>query len=160
MRKIIFVRHAKAIKAEKFGGIDQDRYLTKSGKKDLNSILKIIKNELENADAIYTSPYLRALETALLINKITKKKIQLLNQITPYDSPASVINWLHTNLQKNKFIIIVGHEPHLAKTISKLIGINHRNIKVNKSAFICLRYKKDKLSQLLWQIDSQVICCP
>lgn len=73
-RKIYFVRHAERNTNIKD---DYNAPLTEKGQLQSQNLIEIFKNE--EIDAIYSSPYKRAIDTILPISKYLNLKIKLLD---------------------------------------------------------------------------------
>ena len=98
-----------------------------------------------NFDAIISSPYVRARQTALIVAKaykIKKSAIHLTKNLLP---PATINDLLKETfgfLGKSKNILLVGHEPHLTQLISSLLsGDQLLEIDLKKGSLCCLSLK-------------------
>jgi phosphohistidine phosphatase len=75
-------------------------------------------------DAVLSSPYLRARQTAEIAAgnyKIKIKKIYITNNLLPPASIENLLKEIHNHFPKSKNILLVGHEPHLSTMISSLL---------------------------------------
>jgi len=93
-------------------------------------------------DAILSSPYLRALQTAEVVVQIYKLKADTIyptNNLLPPASIKKLLNEVHSRFPKSKSILLVGHEPHLTEMISDLLMCdNPLEIDLKKGGLCCL----------------------
>jgi phosphohistidine phosphatase len=105
-------------------GGDSQRQLTADGIKKTRSIAKGMKAASCSFDVIFSSPYLRAKQTAEIVAEVIKpaNAVKLLPALTPEGSPKDLIDELKKRYGKQKRLLIVGHEPYLSRLISLLIS--------------------------------------
>jgi phosphohistidine phosphatase len=141
--KFIFVRHGIAVD-KKNGQSDLDdavRELTREGIKETKIVVKTLKPLFKDIDVIYSSPMVRAVETAQIISKyFPKKKFELMPSLDPsIASEAFLADLSLINIEGS--YCFVGHEPHLTTTISKLLKEQTSTIELDKSGIIVLEGK-------------------
>ena len=120
--EIIFLRHAPAGEREEWaatGRPDCDRPLTADGRKRAREAAKGLARFIGTADLVATSPWPRAKETAEIAAKALGAPLVESNYLLPHRSPASLAGWL-SGLDGER-VVLVGHEPHLSRTISWLL---------------------------------------
>src|SRR5579883_3278273 len=120
---VYILRHAIAIPSGTVRLKNDDRPLTKEGKKKMTKAAKGIASLIGNVDLILTSPLIRARDTA----KITADVLGVENKIETceYLAPGSPTKNLLLSLGKYKnfkSILLVGHEPELGFIASALLG--------------------------------------
>jgi phosphohistidine phosphatase len=118
MKKVILVRHAKAIGREE-GLPDFVRSLVKKGKKQAKNMSKKLKNQLVTPpDLFISSPANRTLETAHVFAKelnYPAKKIMLKDELYNELTTQSFLDMLK-NLDNNAAsVIIFGHDPSMSE---------------------------------------------
>lgn len=132
--KIIYIHHALR---EKRSEPSQEDKITKLGKQDAKNVSKILKQLTSmglDIKAIYTSPFLRCVETSKIINK--KLKVQIIKD-DRFNEFKSIKNESWINLQtrvRNAIYDIVCKYKDNDSVICVTSG-------VNISAFISLAYK-------------------
>lgn len=90
-------------------------------------------------DQIISSPYLRALQTAEIIQTIYSDiAIETHQQLIPSASTEQFIHSL-SKMKLKENIILVSHEPFLSHLISKLISNHSCSIHVKKGSLIYLK---------------------
>jgi phosphohistidine phosphatase len=117
------VRHAIAAERGDDWPDDDKRPLTERGIgrfKDAVEGLHVLDVEL---DEIFTSPLVRAKQTADLLAAGMKRKpsVKLLDALAPGNSPSAVMAQL-AKAAKRRRIALVGHEPGLGELAAHLIG--------------------------------------
>ncbi len=112
--KLFFMRHGKA--EEKKPGIrDEDRKLTSEGRRDVEAIARLIPDRPE---VIYTSPLLRARETAEIVASIHGTRIIVVEELSPSKASLKALK----NLEVIDKTLFIGHAPSIEEIISELIG--------------------------------------
>lgn len=123
--KLIFVRHGIAGDRVKFALTkrpDAERPLTGKGVKKLKKAASGLKKLVGRADAVVSSPYLRAVQTAeILAGKLGIKKIEKTAALEPSGRLADLFARLKS-YGAGAAVVLTGHEPHLGKTISGCLG--------------------------------------
>jgi phosphohistidine phosphatase len=161
--RLYFLRHGLA---GQFGDPqykdDSLRPLTAQGKEKMHREAKGIQALGLSFDAILSSPYLRAKQTAEIVAqafKIKHKEIYLTNNLLPPASAKKLLKELHSRFPRSKNILLVGHEPHLTGLISSLLkSETPLNIELKKGALCCIRLdqtSKGIYASLIWLLSPQ-----
>lgn len=112
--KIMIFRHGEA--EERRPGIpDEERRLTEKGRKDIEAVAKILPWK---PSRVYTSPLIRAIETAKIVSKIYNVEVVVTHILKPEITSIESIKSL--NLVDG--VVLVGHSPSIEVLISSLIG--------------------------------------
>lgn len=122
--KLYFLRHAEAA-----DGIPDDiRPLTKKGHDQAAALGSFLADQGIRFDAAYTSPLVRAVETAEIVLALTnpkKNKIELqrtdllLNEASRRKFEA----WLE-ELKDRQEVLLVGHNPSLTEHVARLLQVS------------------------------------
>lgn len=116
--RIYFIRHGEA---EPFAKRDFDRHLTTAGRiklhKSFSTFAKTIKGLGEYK--IYSSPLVRANETAEILAEYLKKDVEIKEYLA-----GSYIDEVLEDLKEDENYILVGHEPYISMWIRELTGEN------------------------------------
>lgn len=122
--RLLLVRHAIAVPRGTPGIPDEKRPLTPEGEQRFKAAAAGIARLFEPPDALLTSPWLRAKQTAAILARAWRG-------IEPIDTPAlagrpfaeqaSVID----RFSRQATVAIVGHEPHLSSLLARLVGARH-----------------------------------
>lgn len=122
LMEIYVIRHADAGKRAGNGMADMERSLSVSGKKDVETLTRLLRLLEIEADHIISSSLKRARETAdILMTGATRKTKRLVwDELNPESSHESFLERVST-LPKDSTIFAVGHNPFLQSMISVLI---------------------------------------
>jgi phosphohistidine phosphatase len=136
---LYILRHAEAVSSVP-SGMDSDRYLTENGKAKMREYASGLKTLDISFDIIYSSPYIRAVETAEITAEVFKFKDKI--KLTEHLEPGCNLDPLFTLLSKHKpdsNILLVSHEPLVSYLFSTLIfGKPNGNIDYKKCGFCCI----------------------
>ena len=121
--ELYLVRHAIAAERGSEWPDDNKRPLTERGISRFKEAVKGLRRMDVTLDEIFTSPLLRAKQTAELLAAGVEGKpsVKVLEALAPGHSPASVMTQL-ARAAKRRRIAIVGHEPELGELAAHLIG--------------------------------------
>ncbi len=124
--KIYLIRHAIAGDRMQWAGDDGLRPLTPKGMKKMRQIVKGLKNLRISLDYLFTSPLVRARETAEIVAQgiRVKGEIQELEALEPDGIPSELLSSLN-RLENEAYVGLVGHEPHISRTISYFLSGNY-----------------------------------
>jgi len=120
--ELYLLRHAAAENHSPTGR-DADRQLTQQGIATLRRVLKQAHLAGLHPSLILSSPYVRAIQTAEIAQRLLKYEGEILrsHSLTPDSSPAEVWAEIRTHRQESS-ILEVAHEPLLSATASWLLG--------------------------------------
>ena len=154
--RIFILRHAIAEDTAKGG--DEQRALSDEGRKKMKEAAAGFSKLDLKIDAIYTSPLVRAVQTAEILAKaiIFGGKIETMQELSPGHSPESVSSRLRS-LKKSGNIVLSGHEPNCSELAAFLLG--DARIEFKKGA-ICLVETESCTAgsgTLIWHLSPQVL---
>ena len=161
--KIFIVRHAIAVQRGAPGyDDDSQRPLTDKGRKKMEKIVRGIHQLGVELDAILTSPYVRARDTAKILASEFKMmdKIAFTDNLIPPGDFENLVNEIHEKHDVNN-LALVGHEPMLSSLISWLTtGNTDMKLNLKKGGVACL--EADNLFQehratLLWLLTPSLM---
>ena len=140
---LYLIRHAIA-EEQHSAGDDSQRALTEKGGKKMRSIAKGLRILGVEFDAILSSPYLRARETAEILGNVFKMKTQVVcnDNLMPGGDPAQLL----TEVKEKYFVdnlAIVGHEPFLSRLVGLLTAHGSPMSVEMKKGGICRLYTDD-----------------
>lgn len=121
--EIYLVRHAVAAERGDDWPDDTKRPLTERGISRFKESVGGLKGLDAVIDEIFSSPLVRAKQTADLLAAGVEGKpvVKLLDALAPGHSPAAVMSQL-SKAAKERRIALVGHEPDLGELAAHLIG--------------------------------------
>lgn len=118
--KLYFVRHGKAQTAD--GSIpDHDRQLTTDGAARIQAEAKVMARLGVKPDRLYSSPRVRALQTAEIIGKAVKTPVEIREEVN-FDFDMSAVNALTQGMPNDAEIMFVGHNPSMEDVLRQLTG--------------------------------------
>jgi phosphohistidine phosphatase len=135
-KTLYLVRHARAEARGKEWPDDRLRPLTKDGVRRMERAAGGLKALGFQVDLIFTSPLVRARDTARILSKRTpgRPKIEEVRWLEPETSPEDVANGL---LRRGAArIALVGHEPEMGTLAAWLLGAD-QPVLFRKGAVAC-----------------------
>jgi phosphohistidine phosphatase len=142
---LYFLRHGEA-DWPNWKKPDDERPLTKSGKKEMCELAKFLRRLKVRPKVIVTSPLPRAAQTAEIAADYLKAKM-LEDDLL---EPGFGTDELQTLLKRHSAdsVIIVGHEPDFTDVISELTGAS---LKLSKAGVALVELDPDsRKGRLLW----------
>jgi phosphohistidine phosphatase len=135
------VRHAIAVERGTPGfEDDSQRPLTDQGRQKMIGIARGLKQLKTELQAIVSSPYVRARETAEVLAEGLEFKvgaIEFSDALLPMADPAELLKEIRSKHQVAN-LAVVGHEPHLSSLISFLL-MKNMDMSINfKKGGVCL----------------------
>jgi len=137
--EIYLLRHAIAVERAAQGGPDEKRALTTEGRRKLRRVAKAMRAMRLSFDVIFSSPLVRARQTAEVVAEELrlKKRLQETGQLAPDVSPTKQIAWLKNLRPSPGSVLLVGHEPNFSELTSHLLT-GGRLLAINfKKAGLC-----------------------
>ena len=121
--ELYLVRHAIAAERGSEWKDDTKRPLTERGINRFKEVVKGLRHLDITVDEIFTSPLVRARQTAELLAAGLEGKapVKVLDALAPGHTPASVMTHL-ARVAKRRRVALVGHEPDLGELAAHLIG--------------------------------------
>jgi phosphohistidine phosphatase len=143
--EIYFLRHGEA-DWPNWNKSDDERPLTKRGKKEMREVAKFLDRLKARPDLIVTSPLPRAAQTAEIAADYLKAKLRRDELLAPGFGATN----LRTVLKRHraKVLMLVGHEPDFTNVISGLTGAS---LKLSKAGVALLDIDPEaEEGKLLW----------
>jgi len=148
---LYFLRHGEA-DWPKWEKSDDERPLTKRGKKEMREVGKLLARMKAKPELILTSPLPRASETAEIAAEHLQIKCREDNLLSPgFRGPA-----LERLLKRYpaESLMVVGHEPDFTETISALTG---GSLKLSKAGVALVELDRSwRRGRLLWLFPPKV----
>ena len=140
--EVYLMRHGTALSRESADApSDEQRPLTPKGIKKTRKAAKGLTTLRPSIDRVFTSPLLRARQTADIVAEALRFKGQVeeLTLLVPGGDPEELVRSL-TNYKDCEGVLLVGHQPELGATASFLLT-GHTNLEINfkKSAVCCIQ---------------------
>jgi len=143
--ELYFLRHGEA-DWPNCNKSDDERPLTKRGKKEMREVAKFLDRLKARPDLIVTSPLPRAAQTAEIAADYLKAKLRRDELLAPGFGMTN----LRTVLKRHraKVLMLVGHEPDFTNIIS---GLTCASLKLSKAGVALLDIDPEaEKGKLLW----------
>jgi len=155
---LFLLRHGIAVDAETPGyPDDSQRPLTPKGVRRLRQIAEAMRAMDLAFDAILSSPYLRAAQTADIVADAfgLQPKIELWEELTPGGNPKALVERLNRlKPVPQSGVLLVGHEPCLSQLIALLVAGNTNAAMDLKKGGLCRleteTLRPGRCATLLW----------
>ncbi len=150
---LYFVRHGIAEDWAE-SGLDQDRRLTERGRKRIRQCAQALRLLEIKPAIIFSSPFPRAAETALIIAEALGTDPPVLKeQLQPEAAHSELLTeWLNADCDS---IMIVGHQPNLSEYVAQLAGYGTNLI--FKKGTVCRVEMQGELGQISWLLPPKVL---
>jgi phosphohistidine phosphatase len=144
---LYLIRHAQADERGPSYPDDSKRPLIEKGFKQVKTLGKVLKALDIEFDALFSSPYTRAAQTAEpLLPQLKKgKHIHYLDTLATDDYSQLLIDVKERLSEKDKTIALVGHEPYLGQLAANLLTGDRDEPKMN--------FKKAALLELSGELE-------
>lgn len=147
--RLIMLRHAVALDREDWAPESEfERPLTDFGKKKLKAVVRSFQRRRmgEGVAAIYTSPLVRARDTAEIAGKLLGISVHLVSELEP---GGSAFDWLRGVPEEQ--LMVVGHEPDMSELAAQCLGLRQPIFEHKKSGMSCFEGAPGEM-QLRWLV--------
>jgi phosphohistidine phosphatase len=127
---------------------DWDRPLTHKGEKQAARMAAWLNRYVPDGVRIYSSPALRAQQTARALARPYKVR----DELHPLGDSTDVLQLLQWPDRKG-VVLIVGHQPVLGEVLARMLDVPQGELHVRKGAVWWVRYKVTPVSH-----RAQVVC--
>jgi phosphohistidine phosphatase len=156
---LLVIRHAIAEDREVWaesGTSDDQRPLTKKGRRRMRSVAKGLHRVAPNIDLLATSPLTRAVQTAEIVaRRYGELAVMVVDDLIPDRPYSALLEWAR-RLDDVDTAAVVGHEPHLSGFVSWLLtGGNYSLLELKKGAACMLTFPKQLdagAARLVWAL--------
>lgn len=156
-RFVVLFRHGPA-EDHSADKADGDRSLTSDGHAKTKRAARGLHEIFPDADTLFSSPLLRAMQTALWLTKAygDQLKIQVTDALLPAADPALLAELIASQPGRN--VIVVGHEPHLGDAFAQLVGIKGSlRADLRKAGGIGIRLDESGSGTLEWMLAPRML---
>lgn len=158
--KILLIRHAEAIDYEtETVRNDEWRFITPKGRKTSLTVFKKLKDEFFSLEKIYSSPYIRSVQTAEILATYLKFKfdVEVVNELSPQAPVEKVVDMIKRN-SIFQTIALVGHDPMITNLANVLSGGKTANLQMKKSSVCCIEYDiNSQKGEFMWYINPKTL---
>lgn len=154
--KLFLIRHTEAIDYETESvRTDESRFITPNGRRISLAVFKALKDDLADLEKIFTSPLIRAVQTAEILASSLKYKndVEIANELRPDSEYDKVVKLVKRN-SIFKSIALVGHEPMLGKVVGEITNKETLPFDFKKNGVCYIDYDTESgKGQLKWYLD-------
>lgn len=153
---VVFLRHgiAEDRTEEK---PDAERTLTYEGHARMKEIGRGLEDVFPKADALLSSPLVRATQTALWIAKAYRGALhpEITEELLPERAPSQLLAFVRSVDAIHP--ILVGHEPLLSGAVAALVGLPPGALDLKKGGCLGVRIPPDGPPVLEWALPPRVL---
>ena len=155
--RVYFLRHAEAL-----DGFDDDaRPLSEHGREQCRLVGRFLKRVGIGIDAAYSSPLVRARQTAELVlalcGKVGPEALQLVDSLALEATQRQFEGWLRC-LPEAKHVLLVGHAPTLAARVRALAGVaDEENFRLPKAGLACVETEDGRSGLLKFFVTPKLL---
>ena len=159
--ELYFLRHGIAADSD---GIkiksDADRPLTQEGADKIRESVEGMGALGLEFDRVFSSPYLRARQTAEIVVKHLpcKTELKLLDLLVPHGAYDELFDMVQKLPFRGRYLM-VGHEPHISQSLSRLIGAGSlATLEIGKGSLACVDLQDASFQysgSLVWLMTSK-----
>lgn len=124
--RLVIIRHAPAedrVVFARSGRADAERPLTDRGREKMAANARGLHAIVPSLDAIATSPFARAVETAEIVaREYDAVRIERVSILAPGARRDDFLAWLHADRRPDATLAVVGHEPDLGQLAAWLVA--------------------------------------
>lgn len=156
-RFIILLRHGIA-EDKSASKSDEERSLTPEGHGRMKQVARGLERAFPKAQVIYSSPLLRAVQTALWVSKgyRSRVKVKTSDALAPGAKPKEFVDFIKSITDRR--VIVVGHEPNLSESLTELLGIREGDhFELKKGGCYGVRLRPDGTSVFEWLLSPRIL---
>ena len=149
--KLYLVRHGEA---DALAPTDHERALTENGIERVAHAAQVIKRLGIDPTIIYSSPRVRAKQTADIIAEALERQVTVTEELN-FGFDTSNLKTLVQNMRSRDEVMFVGHNPDLSQVVHKMTGASV-SMKKGGLARIDIINVKVQRGELVWLIAPRV----
>lgn len=136
---------------------DEERSLTAEGHGRMKQISKGLQEIFPKAQAIYSSPLLRAVQTALWVSKGYRSRIKVhtTEALSPGASAKEFMEFVDG--LKERRVVLVGHEPTLTDNMMGLMKLKGSGLELKKGGCYGIRILGEGGAVLEWLLSPRIL---
>lgn len=133
---------------------DSLRELTAEGIERLERAAPVVKRLGIKPDRVYSSPLVRARQTAEIVAKALGVSVEIREEVAPGFS-ATDVEKLIADLGVDASVMFFGHEPDFSETITALVG---GRVQMKKGGLVCVELisRKPLMGELAYALSPKV----
>ena len=138
---------------------DEERALTPEGHARMKQIANGLERIFSRPQVIWSSPLLRATQTALWVAKAYRSRVRVeqTDVLRPGVGPEEFIRFLTETQTEERRAILVGHEPSLSQNLMALLHATDRRFELKRGGCYGIRLHADGRIVLEWLLSPRVL---
>lgn len=151
-KTIYLLRHTKAEDRSVLRP-DVDRCLVEKGRQQAMRIGAFMRRQQLKPDQVLTSPYPRAMQTAMLVAASADLDCDVHEALWLSHCTATGVQLAQLRQDISEWpehSLLVGHEPELSALLAALIDADVAKLQIKKGTLVCLRYDATTGFTLQW----------
>lgn len=150
--RLYLLRHGHA--EDGMGISDHDRQLTPEGITRLHTAARMMAALELNPLKIYSSPRLRARQTAQIVAQALNKAVDISEEVN-FSFSVSAVQTLLKDVPANREVMFVGHNPSMSAVVNALTGAD---VMMKKGGLACIDLIEHTpmRGELVWLITPRV----
>ena len=155
--ELYFLRHGIAGERAEWQGDDSERPLSDPGREEMTRVAGAIAKLGLALDAIITSPYARAFQTADIVAQHLNMQDKLVKEdrLAPGFGIEKLVRLLKA-YPDAQALMFVGHEPDFSQTVTELVG-GRIVLKKGGMAYVRAAYPSLKKAELVWLVPPSLL---
>jgi phosphohistidine phosphatase len=157
-RLIVLLRHGIA-EDRAPGKKDEERALTPEGHARMMKLAGGLERAFPKAQVIYSSPLVRAVQTAQWVAKAYRSRIKITQSeaLAPSGTHQDFLQLIRSIPERR--IILVGHEPTLTSNTVALLGLTNdsQGLELKKGGCYALRLRGENGAVLDWALSPRIL---
>lgn len=157
-RLIVLLRHGIA-EDRAPGRKDEDRALTPVGHARTTKLARGLERVFPRARVIYSSPLVRAMQTARCVAKAYRSRIEITRSesLAPSGTHEEFLQLIRSIPERR--VILVGHEPTLTSNAVALLGLTNdgQGLELKKGGCYALRLRGENGAILEWALSPRIL---
>jgi phosphohistidine phosphatase len=158
---VYLVRHGPAMnRANPSAPPDPERPLTSKGMEKTREVIRGLRNLGVEPDALVTSPFLRAAQTAEIACEVLpfrREKIRKSETLLPNANPAAIFREL--SRIRAREVMCFGHGPHIDLALAHGLGLGEAVTELKKPGVACLEISRfaPLRARLIWMATPRML---
>lgn len=138
--QLYILRHGIAYERDEWNGNDDSRPLTEEGKKRTRDVIKALhKDDKLDVEAIWSSPLVRAVQTAEIAGKVLGLDVVTVEELSSGTTLHRLLSAFKKRNPLPEKLMLVGHEPDCGEIIGGLVGDDHGMYALKKAGIAKLQ---------------------
>lgn len=158
--RLLIIRHGIAVPRGTPDIPDDERPLTRRGRRRFRSAARGLSELLKRPDFVLSSPLPRARQTADLAARQWGKRVEVIEEPALAGGSVEDISAMLARYPGESTVAIVGHEPDLSELLARILGTSHDErltFKKGGAAFVELPGSALEGGALLWYLPPRLM---